>query len=116
MIAVVGASNDPQKYGHRVFRDLLKAGYPAVPVNPKGGTILDQPVFASLSDLPQIPQIVITVVPPEVTTSVVDQALKLGVSEIWMQPGSESPTAFKQAQDAAIDVHQACFMTAHGLW
>ncbi len=116
LIAVVGASADPQKYGFRIFRDLLKAGYKAVPVNPKGGTILDQPVFATLADLPQTPEILITVVPPLITDQVVDQALKLGITEIWMQPGSESPTAFKQAQAAGTDVHQACFMTAHGLW
>jgi predicted CoA-binding protein len=116
LIAVVGASADPQKYGHRIFRDLLKAGYRAVPVNPKGGTILDQPVFKSLTDLPQVPDVVLTVVPPEVTTTIVDQCLDLGVEEIWMQPGSESPNAFKKAQAEEVDIHQACFMKAHGLW
>jgi len=37
--AVVGASNDPTKYGNRIFRTLRAAGYRVYPVNPKGGEL-----------------------------------------------------------------------------
>ena len=34
VFAVVGASRDPEKYGHQVYRDLLNAGYRVYCVNP----------------------------------------------------------------------------------
>ena len=34
-IALVGASNDPAKFGNRIFRDLVAKGYAVWPVNPR---------------------------------------------------------------------------------
>ncbi len=116
-IAVVGVSSDPSKYGHRVFRDLLVAGYPVFAVNPKGGTIEHQIVYPNLAALPTIPQVVITVVKPEVTESIVEECHKLGIKEIWMQPGSESAAAIQHATTLGIKVtSNACFMKHQGVW
>jgi len=37
--AVVGASMDPDKLGHQIFRDQRTAGYAVYGVNPRGGEI-----------------------------------------------------------------------------
>lgn len=37
---VIGASNDEEKYGHKVFRDLLENGYHVTPINPNEKNIL----------------------------------------------------------------------------
>ncbi len=115
-IAVVGVSADLQKYGHKVFRDLLAAGYQVAAVNPKGGTILNQPVYASLKDIPVVPELVITVVPPAITETVVEECHALGIPHIWMQPGSESEAAAKKAQAYGMKATEICFMTTNGLW
>lgn len=116
-IAVVGVSADPSKYGHRVFKDLLVAGYPVYAVNPKGGTIENQTVYSALSTLPHIPDLVITVVPPAVTEEVVKECHRLNIKEIWMQPGSESNLAIEQASSLGIAVtSNACFMKQQGVW
>ena len=115
-IAVVGVSADPQKYGHKIFRDLVGAGYKVRAVNPKGGTILDQPVYPTLKDLPEVPDIVITVVPPLVTDKIVDECHALGIHHIWMQPGSQSEAAAKKAESYGMIATQSCFMTTNGLW
>lgn len=116
-IAVVGVSTDPAKYGHRVFRDLLTAGYPVFAVNPKGGTIDGQTLYPSLSALPSMPQVVITVVQPEVTQAIVKECDDLGIKEIWMQPGSESAEAIQTATALGIQVtSNACFMKHQGIW
>lgn len=116
-LAVVGVSSDPSKYGHRVFRDLLLAGYPVFAVNPKGGTIERQTVYPNLSALPTIPQVVITVVKPEITVGIVAECANLGITEIWMQPGSESAAAIARATTLGIKVtSNACFMKHQGIW
>lgn len=116
LIAVVGVSDDASKYGHKIFRDLLNAGYPVKGVNPKGGFVLGQHIYASLSDLEQRPDLVITVVHPAVTERVVEECNKLGVKQVWMQPGSDSDRAVEKAAEYGIKVTQACFMVVKGVW
>lgn len=115
-IAVVGVSDDASKYGHKIFRDLLNAGYPVKGVNPKGGYVLGNQLYRSLSEIEKRPELVITVVPPAVTAAVVEECNRLGVKQIWMQPGSGSPEAAARAADYGIKVTQACFMVQKGVW
>ncbi len=115
-IAVVGVSDDASKYGHKIFRDLLKAGYPVKGVNQKGGFVLGQQLYKSLSEIEKRPELVITVVPPQVTEKVVEECNRLGVKHIWMQPGSDSPEAADKAAGYGIEATQACFMVQKGVW
>jgi acetyltransferase len=52
-VAVVGASPDPAKIGHRIVANLLAGGArcPVYPVNPKGGEILGLPVARSVAEI-----------------------------------------------------------------
>ena len=115
-IAVVGVSGDASKYGHKIFRDLLKNGYKAEGVNPKGGFVLGKNLYKNLSELPKKPDLVITVVPPEITESVVEECNRLGVPHVWLQPGSESEKAVKKAAEFGIKTTMACFMVSQRIW
>ncbi|MCX5791361.1 MAG: CoA-binding protein [Elusimicrobia bacterium] len=115
-IAVVGVSGDASKYGHKIFRDLLKAGYPVKGVNPKGGTVLGSDLYKSLAEIENKPDLVITVVPPAVTEKVVEECSKLGIKTLWLQPGSESREAIAKASVYGIKTISACFMVQKGVW
>lgn len=115
-IAVVGVSDDASKYGHKIFRDLLNAGFPVKGVNPKGGFVLGNRLYRSISEIEKRPELVITVVHPEVTEQVVEECNKLGVKTLWMQPGSESARAVKAAAEYGIKTVTACFMAQKGVW
>jgi predicted CoA-binding protein len=115
--AVVGVSDDPLKFGNRVFRSLLRAGYTVYPVHPRGGEIEGVPIYASLSDLPQAPEVVDTVVPPTVTEQIVREMHNLGLERVWMQPGSESRAAIDWCEQHGIEVvHHACAMVRQRTW
>jgi len=110
-IAVVGVSRDPSKYGHKVFQDLIKKGYDVYGVNPKQEPVLGRRIYPSLSQLPEKPDIVITVVPPAVTEKIVEECASLGIGLVWMQPGSESQEAIRKAELLGIrTIHDACIM------
>jgi predicted CoA-binding protein len=115
--AVVGASEDPTKYGHRVFRSLHQAGYTVYPVNPRGGELVGVPMAPTLASLPQMPEVVNLVVPPQVTEQIVREANELGLTRIWMQPGAESEEAiaYCQAHDMQV-VYDACAMVHRRRW
>jgi predicted CoA-binding protein len=117
LIAVIGVSENPDKFGYKIFTDLLSAGFKVVAVGIRGGIVAGKTVCMSLKDLSSKPDMVLTVVPPEVTNKTVDDAISLGIKEIWMQPGSVSKEAVEKAKQAGIKVtDQGCFMVAHGVW
>ena len=111
VFAVVGASRDPKKYGHQVYKDLRKAGYRVYPVNPNADEILGDRCYPSIEDLPVKPDVVDIVVPPKITERVVKTCRKLGIRKVWMQPGSESEAAIKFCEENGMDVvHGVCVM------
>lgn len=116
-IAVVGVSSNPEKYGHRIFRDMVKAGWQVWGVNRNGGEVAGRTLYQTLADVPEKVDLVVTVVPPQATEEVVQQTHKLGITEIWMQPGSESDKAVDTAKKLGMKVtSQACIMVREGLW
>ena len=115
--AVVGASTDPSKYGNKIFLNLRDAGYTVYGVNARGGEIDGQELYRSLSDLPEMPAVVDTVVPPKITEQVVRQCAELGLTRVWMQPGSESDAAIRLCHQHGIRVvHSACAMLRKRTW
>jgi len=111
IFAVVGASRDPKKYGYQVYRDLKNAGYEVYAVNPNAEEILGDKCYPSLEKLPIKPDVVDIVVPPKVTEQTVETCKKLGITKVWMQPGSESEKAIKFCEENGIDaVHGVCVM------
>jgi predicted CoA-binding protein len=111
IFAVVGASRDPQKYGHQVYRDLKNASYRVYPVNPNAQEVLGDKCYPSLRELPEKPDVVVTVVPPQVTKQVVRTCKELGIKKVWMQPGSESEEAVKYCKENGLEViYNMCIM------
>lgn len=90
-IAVVGATDDPHKYGSVIYRDLKRKGYEVFAVNPNRDTVDGDPAYSSLGALPSEPTIVNIVVPPAATLKVLRSALDQGLTNVWIQPGAESP-------------------------
>jgi predicted CoA-binding protein len=111
-IALVGASNDPAKFGNRIFRDLVAKGYAVWPVNPREPEIEGVAAHADLESLPGTPDIVNFVVPPKVALVVAKQALALGIRRFWFQPGSESDElkVWLAEQEGVSALTDACIM------
>ncbi len=111
IFAVVGASRDPKKYGYQVYKDLKNAGYEVYAVNPNAEEILGDKSYPNLENLPVKPEVVDVVVPPKVTEEVVKTCKGLGITRVWMQPGSESEKAIKFCEENSIDVaYGVCVM------
>jgi len=111
IFAVVGASRDPEKYGHQVYRDLRNAGYRVYCVNPNADEVLGSKCYPSLEVLPVKPDVVDVVVPPKITEQLVKTCKELGITKVWMQIGSESEAAIKFCEENSIDVvHGVCVM------
>lgn len=80
-IALVGASDDPARIGGRPLRYLLNSGFagPVYPVNPKRTHVQGIPAFASISALPEAPDVAILAVPASGTIQAVRESAEAGV-------------------------------------
>ena len=114
--AVVGASTDRTKYGNKVLRCYLQHGRDAVPVNPKDAIVEELAAFKSLAEIHPKPDAVSIITPPKVTEAVVDEAGRLGIRHLWMQPGAESDAAIARAKALGMNVIAGgpCLLVALG--
>jgi predicted CoA-binding protein len=102
--AVVGASPDRAKYGNKVLRCYLQHGRDAVPVHPKEPEVEGRTAYPSLTAIPGGVGAVSVITPPAVTEKVVEEAGRLGVRHVWMQPGAESDAAVRRARELGMNV------------
>ena len=110
-IAVVGASNNPSKYGNIIVKHLLRHGYQVFPVNPHATTIAGLPVYRSLALVPKPIDIVDVVTPPAATSQVLKDAAAAGLELVWLQDGSFDDAVLEEAEAAPFKtVHHACIM------
>lgn len=83
-VAVVGASADPTKLGHFVLENVISQGYRGkiYPVNPKGGDILDKKAYATVADVPDVPEMAVVVTPAATVAGVMEDCGKKGVKTV----------------------------------
>jgi acetate---CoA ligase (ADP-forming) len=79
-VAVVGASDDPAKWGNWLGRGALKGEHrrPVYLVNRNGGSVLGRTAYTSLGELPDAPELVVVAVPAAAFEQTVDDALTAG--------------------------------------
>ena len=110
-IAVVGASNNPEKYGNIIVQNLAGKGYTVLPVNPREPIIAGLPAFASLAEVPRPVHVVDFVTPPAVTLQVLKVLDPATVEAVWLQDGSfDDEVLAVAAKRFPTVVHHACIM------
>jgi uncharacterized protein len=114
-IAVVGASGDPAKPAHEVPRYLQQQGYRILPVNPRGGELLGEPVARSLAEVEGPVDVVEVFRPAAEAPQVAREAVKVGAKVLWLQLGIKSEEARQIAEAAGLTVvMDRCMGEAHG--
>jgi len=116
VIAMVGASSDPDKASHGIMRKLQHAGYRVIPVNPTETEILGERSYPSLLDVPERIDIVDVFRRAEDTPGIADDAVTIGAKALWLQTGIVNEEAAERAAKGGLTVvMDACIGATHSL-
>ena len=109
--AVVGANNNKEKFGCKIFKFMKDAGvYDVYPVNPGLTEVQGEKCYASVKDLPEKPDVVDFVVPYQVGEKVIRDCAEAGIKNVWLQPGADDPSLVKLGKELGLNVICACVM------
>ncbi|MGA7916343.1 MAG: CoA-binding protein [Candidatus Acidiferrales bacterium] len=113
-IAVVGLSSRKFRPSHGVAEYLQSAGYRIIPVNPHEREVLGEKSYAKLEDIPETIDIVDIFRRSEHVPAIVESAIRIKASAIWMQEGVIHPEAAEKARRAGIAVvMDNCILKEH---
>ncbi len=110
-MAVVGASNERDKFGNLVCRELKTRGFLVFPVNPHENEICGERCYRTINELGDLTDRLLIVLPPDVTRQLVRNLDPEFVSYVWMQNGAESPDAIRICNAKGIGtIHGQCIL------
>ena len=113
-IAVVGLSANPLRPSHGVARYLQRVGYRIIPVNPNVEEVLGERAYPSLRDIPQPVDVVEVFRRSEFVGPIVDDAIAIKASAVWLQDGVVDEAAAGRARASGLDVvMDDCMMRRH---
>lgn len=114
VIAVVGASDNDDKLAHTIPAYLQRNGYRVIPVNPRGGEILGERAYRSLSEIEEPVDVVDVFRPPEEAQDVAREAAAIGAKVLWFQPDTQTDEAIEIAEAAGVTVvARRCIRATH---
>ncbi|BAT71057.1 conserved hypothetical protein [Thermosulfidibacter takaii ABI70S6] len=113
--AVVGATTNEDKYGFKYVKALVDEGYNVLPVNPKYQEVYSTTCYPSLKELPEQPDVVISIVAPKVSMNVAKACSDLKLERIWLPPETWNEDVLELCEKEGLDyVCNICPLMALG--
>src|SRR3954447_7785320 len=100
--AVVGLSGNPHRTAFRIAEFLQSKGKRIVPIHPTAPTVLDEPGFPTLADVPFDIDVVDVFRRSEAAGEFADQAVAVGAKGVWFQLGVVDHDAFRRTTKAGV--------------
>ena len=114
IVAVIGASSNPQKFGNRAVRAFRRQGYTVIPINPNESEVEGLKAYASVLDVPGAIDMATFYVPPEIGERIIDEIARKKIPEVWLNPGAESDALIARARTLDIRPIVACSIVGIG--
>ena len=117
VIAVVGASNKPDRASHGVSAQMQRRGYRIVPVNPLLKQVLGEDSYPSLKEIPFPVDMVSVFRAARHVPKIVEETIAIGAKYLWLQEGIVHPEATAHAEANGVRVvADRCFYKEYLRW
>ncbi len=113
-IAVVGASDNPERASYEVAEYLQSEGFKIIPVNPALVELFGEQAYPDLVSIPEPVDVVDIFRKPAAVPEIVEQAIAKRAKVVWMQPGAENIKAAERAKQAGLEVIMGVCMMREG--
>ena len=108
--AVVGVSQNKEKYGYKIFKRLLEKNKQVYGISPIYKEIEDHPIYPSLEAVEQPIDVVVFVVNKNYGYDYVDEMVGLGLHYAWMQPGTYDDELLEYMKNVGVTPILACVL------
>lgn len=105
-LAIVGVSRSEKKFSNVIYRVLKSKGYQVFAVNPHASIIGGETCYTDIQSIPQKIGGIVIVVSPDQTDQIVKDAITVGIKNVWIQQGAESPVAIDLCKQSGVNVIQ----------
>jgi acetyl coenzyme A synthetase (ADP forming)-like protein len=101
-VAVIGASQDPTKLGYGLARNLVQSNFQGVVhfVNPKGGRLLNRPIYPNIAQVPDPVDLAILLIPARFIPQSLEECGARGIRAVVIGSGGFRETG---PQGAALE-------------
>ena len=107
-VAILGASNKPDRYSYQALQLLLAKGHRPYPVLPALTAIEGRRVYASLRAIPDPLDTVSLYISAHNQQAIAEDILHCGCRRVIFNPGTENPALATQLKARAVEVMEAC--------
>jgi uncharacterized protein len=114
VVAVIGASSNPRKFGNRAVRAFRRQGYTVIPINPNEKQVEGLRAYPSVMDVAETIDMATFYVPPHIGEKVMPDIARKQITEVWLNPGSESDALIRLARSLNVEPIVACSIIGIG--
>lgn len=107
-VAVLGASDNPERYAYLAIEMLLEHGHCVLPIHPTLATVLGVPVFPSLAACPAPIDTLTLYIGSARLPSMAQEIIATAPKRVIFNPGTESPELQAALDAAGIPWEEAC--------
>lgn len=102
--AVVGVTENHDKFGYKIWKRLKEHGYQVYAINPRYSEIEGEKVYSSILELPEKVDVINVVVNPTLSLNLLDEVEKTNIKNVWFQPGTLDEEVLVKAENLNLNI------------
>ena len=106
--AILGANSNRKKFGNKSLRAHEQAGFTVFPIHPVEEIVEGHRVFKSVSEVPTKIDRISAYVPPAALLTLLEEIGRVGCSELWLNPGTDTEEVIQRAKELGINAVVGC--------
>jgi len=107
-VAVLGASNKPDRYSYKALTKLREHGFKTFPIHPVYEEIDGIKAYKSLDDITEPIDTITIYLSAANSTPLIDDILKSGARRVIFNPGTENNELSRTLKENGIEVVEGC--------